>query len=847
MRFVSAHKLTSYLMVACAFFALAFSGELDPLVVGLALAAMIGSWFWEAPRVRLKRYALVWAVLSLVVLGYTLLRAFLGGDFLIVGVEYLIFLLLAKLYNRNACRDYLHVYVLTFLMLVAGTVLNPEITYGLFFLGYVVATTWALILFHLRREMEENFLLRHTEDRESEPVQVTRILNSRRIVNRRFFAGTALVSLGVFAAASLMFLTIPRIGFGLFSQNRRGGISMVGFSDQVTLGGHGTIKSDNTVIMRVKTDQAVSPQELPPLYWRGVAFDVYHDGRWQRSRNAPRTFLQSTYVRPGVQRYHLLYADKDVPVSQLDARMESGVRQEIYLEPISEDVLFGASMPLGFELTERLGPRRERPQNTRNDEMRYPHGTGIKYIAYSQVARPDTATLRAATPARRPAGYEQYLQVPPELPERVAALARDITREATTSYDKAAAIEAWLETNLSYTLEMREPGEQEPIDFFLFTRQQGHCEYFASAMTIMLRTLGVPARNVNGFLGGEWNEYDEYLAVRAADAHSWVEVYFDGVGWVTFDPTPSSDTSSELEDDGVTGRLRRFLDTLRFQWFQWVIEYDLYRQMSLFRGVGDSMKSGGVSIKEVFAAVRAWLGRHRHLLGGLALGGILLVTILTRWRRRTGPRRSRGALDPMSAIYQQAVLGLARRGHGRVPATTPREHAAELSAKAVPGAAALVELTALYYARIYGGRDEPELLDRARALASDIETALRQAARDPGQAAGDGQPCAARRSARRPGERPGGAAKRRLSTRAPQPRIAALARVSRPATEAGRSRAASCALASQTPGTRGDARTPRARPAVARTLLKVTACCLERAPCPLLCTVPSLSRGSRRR
>jgi transglutaminase-like putative cysteine protease len=737
MRFVSAHKLTSYLMVACAFFALGFSGELNPVMIGLALLAMAGSWVWEAPRVRLKRWATVWAVLSLLVLGYTLLRAFLGGDFLIVGVEYLIFLLIAKLYNRAACRDYLHIYVLTFLMLVAGTVLNPEITYGVFFLGYVVSTTWALILFHLRREMEENFLLRHTEDRESEPVQVTRILNSRRIVNRRFFVGTALVSLGVFAAATLMFLAIPRIGFGLFSQNRRGGISMAGFSDQVELGGHGTIKSDNTVVMRVKIDRSFRSQETRPLYWRGVSFDAYNEGRWARSRFAPRTSLQSVYGGPGVQRYHMLYAADRNRLSeyQFEDRMREAVRQEIYLEPISEDVLFGASMPATFELTERPGPRRERPQSTRNDEMRFSHGTGIKYVVYSQIHRPDTEALRAA-PASVPPGYEVYAQqVPPELPERVEALAREITKDATTNYDKAAAIEAWLESNLTYTLEMRSPGDEEPIAFFLFDRKQGHCEYFASAMTIMLRTVGVPARNVNGFLGGEWNEYDEYLAVRARDAHSWVEVYFEGLGWVTFDPTPSSGAGAEEEDDdGLAGRMRRFLDTVRFQWFQWVIEYDLRRQMSLFRGVGDSVKSGGTSVKELFAGVRDWLGRHGPLVGGLFLGGALMVTLLTRWRRRTGAQRIAGARDPMSAIYRQAVLSLARRGHDRAPAVTPREHAAELAARAVPGAAALVELTDLYYARIYGGRDEPELLDRARGLAADIERALREApaSADPG-------------------------------------------------------------------------------------------------------------------
>ena len=158
----------------------------------------------------------------------------------------------------------------------------------------------------------------------------------------------------------------------------------------------------------------------------------------------------------------------------------------------------------------------------------------------SSIDPPDPARLRAA-PEGLPAGYRQYLQVPGEITEEVRQLAQDITRGATTRYDKAVAVTRWLRSNLGYTLKMESPGGTEPIHHFLLERRRGHCEYFSSAMAILLRTVDVPTRNVNGFLGGEWNEYNDYIAVRAGDAHSWVEVYFQGVGWVTFDPTPSSD------------------------------------------------------------------------------------------------------------------------------------------------------------------------------------------------------------------------------------------------------------------------------------------------------------------
>ena len=136
MRFISAHKLTTYLMVGFALLALVLSDELSTIVILGAGAAIVGSWWWEPPRVEVKRFGTIWGALSILVLAYTLVRAFTGADFLIAGVDYLLFLLVAKLFNRNACRDYLHIYAITFLMLVAGTVLNPAISYGACFFGY---------------------------------------------------------------------------------------------------------------------------------------------------------------------------------------------------------------------------------------------------------------------------------------------------------------------------------------------------------------------------------------------------------------------------------------------------------------------------------------------------------------------------------------------------------------------------------------------------------------------------------------------------------------------------------------------------------------------------------------
>ena len=131
---------------------------------------------------------------------YSVLTAVVTGDFLGVGAQFLIWLVVAKAYNRRAARDWQQMYLLAFLMLVAGSVLNADLTYGLCFLGFVIAATWALTLFHLRREMEDNLLVKHAADRASERVEVRRILDSKRIVGGRFFVGTGALSFGVFLA-----------------------------------------------------------------------------------------------------------------------------------------------------------------------------------------------------------------------------------------------------------------------------------------------------------------------------------------------------------------------------------------------------------------------------------------------------------------------------------------------------------------------------------------------------------------------------------------------------------------------------------------------------------------------
>jgi hypothetical protein len=729
-RFSAIHKLSTYLVAATAFLAVVLSGELDPFTILLGTVGLAASWWVEPPAVRIDRYSGVYTALSLIALAVAVLTA-LSGEFLLAGARFLIHLLVIKMLSRRASKDYQQIYLLSFLLLTIGTAINTGMSFAICFLGFVVFATWALILFHLRREMEENFLLKHSDDASSEKVEVERILNSRRIVGPAFLAGTSGVSLAIFLSAIVMFLFIPRIGFGLFFQKSRSGINVAGFSDDVELGGHGTIRDDNTVVMRVYLDRADYRGVAggAQLHWRGIALDHYDRGHWSRSRNL--RFVHQPYQTDAMTTTVFMARDEQ-PMSGMAARKRAfaGLHQDIYVEPLDTDVLFAAAAPLAFRAPNLgLGARQQTVQAGSGDEARISRTTGIRYEAWSDP-EPPPAHLLAAAPDADPAGaMRTYLQLPPALPPRIRELAQQITRDAHGPYAKAAAIYDYLQANYTYTLEMATDEKFEPLDYFLFERKKGHCEYFSSAMAILLRAVDVPTRNVNGFLGGEWNEYGGYLAVRGGDAHSWVEVWFDGVGWVTWDPTPAAGEVNR--GSGLLDRMRRLMDTARLQWFKWVLEYDLTRQIKVLRGLSDFFGLGKSHLS--MRSVRTWVKRHQT---GLAVGTFVLLALALLagwWRNRQRPgaatRRARPPSDPVQQTYARTVAWLSRRGWPRLPSQTPREHAQTLVRGGAPGASAFATFTELYYEARFGDSEAASEAEVAEAhhLADEIRAAFAEA------------------------------------------------------------------------------------------------------------------------
>jgi len=412
--------------------------------------------------------------------------------------------------------------VLALLHLIAGTVLGTGLAYGLCFLGFLIAAPGALVLSHLRREVEGNYR-QGARDRTGLPVDVPRILRSRRVIGRQFLLFTCLLSVPIFVFTAMLFVLFPRVGLSFLWLNHARTERMVGFSERVDLGGVGRLRSDPTIVMRVEPPNLpLSPPPRIALYLRGAAFDRYDGRAWSRSSIGKEMPLDQAGGFVRIRRFP-------------DASRDRVMR--IDLEPIDPPVVFLPLDAVAVEVvTAPAGLDRTPPRLFTG-----PDGVLRYQSAEQRGLRYDVSIASTFEPTRfelDPFERTRYLALP-ELPPRIAELARSWAGDVDDPLAVARIVEAKLRKGYRYDLDSPSGAAKNPLDDFLFNSKRGHCEFYSTAMTVMLRTLDVPSRNVTGFVGGTFNRFSRSYVVRQGDAHSWVEVYLDETGWTRIDPLAS--------------------------------------------------------------------------------------------------------------------------------------------------------------------------------------------------------------------------------------------------------------------------------------------------------------------
>ncbi|RMF94170.1 MAG: DUF3488 domain-containing protein, partial [Candidatus Schekmanbacteria bacterium] len=464
------------------------------------------------------------------------------SHFLILYVIYLYF-------NRSEEKKIWQIYLASFLIVAVSASITDSFYFSIVFAVYLVSTIYSLILFRICSDGIKKTLKAFSFTQKEECNLETFPLN----VKKNNFSFVVITALSVTLFFSVFFfIFLPRIGLG-FMLSRLGTASAVaGFSEESRLGSIGEVLENRAVVMRIKTDKRISESEIR---LRGIAYDLFRDNKWERSKMFNRYYKRSYFGKIEFANSKYLN-DKSV------------IRQNISLSLSGSDAMFSLYRPVSLSNISG-GYGGIIADNSLSLFTPWPH---YYLINYDVVSKMDNLL-----PAKKLSDIEKHHYLDLQgINREIKKLASYIAEKGRNSYEKAILIRNYLLNNFQYTRKNELFDEDDPLYAFLFKTKKGHCEYFATALTIMCRAAGIPARYVNGFYGAEWNSYGKYYIVRQENAHAWTEIYLpEKGGWIYLDATPPI---NENTFKNIYSSINLFIDNLKMRWGEYVVGYDLNMQ-----------------------------------------------------------------------------------------------------------------------------------------------------------------------------------------------------------------------------------------------------------------------------
>lgn len=677
-------RVISYLTVFFGFFSIWVSGTFGLFETILFLLFILISWKLESSSWQIsERIGTTLIVLALPIFFILWKLNFFsvsGLDTAVAGIlaRLILSLTIIKLLQKKSDRDWIFLYLMSFFEVLLAAGLSISSLYLGSLILYLLIVTCAIISFEIRKTsitvLEKNYLKQtNTPENVFKP-------HSGQSVKRLPLTSLALVFFIILVATPLFFI-LPRVGGAGFGGGLNNVSTYTGFSDEVKLGDIGRVQQNEQVVMRVRLDD----NNQQNIRWRGIALDRFDNQTWSKTNPTAKDIF--------------LKGDRDYFIVDAASGRNNMVTQTIFLEPINSPILFSMSRPLVIQ-----GDFSRIYKDTDGGVSFARSGYERQsYKVVSDRSTPEISKLRADTSAY-PSEYKRYWLVPEDLDPRVRQLTTQLTQTTESRYDKALIIEKYLQNNFGYTLDLKAGGNQPMVDF-LFNVREGHCEYFATSMAIMLRTQGIATRVVNGFQKGEYNETADVFVVKQRNAHSWVEVYFPKENvWIPFDPTPFGGQSLESNSTGILGKFNSYIEALETFWIQYFVAYDNQEQRSLF----NSVKSGFVDYQ---AKTSSWLTDKQEkladwwrevrgekgfetsalaisygigYLGASILGIVFIIWLYRRiikfaiWKRLfEWVKRKNDAT--IIEFYERMQMILANQGFMRQPHQTPLEFAYELN------------------------------------------------------------------------------------------------------------------------------------------------------------------------
>ena len=645
-------QISCHALMISAFFGLVLTGRLDSPAIVIFTIGLGVSVYWTVkglPAPLSSHGAFVLS--SAYILFFLFDSAIISRSFIPASIHLVLFLQLLKLFQEKTDKDYLYLIILSFLQILAASSLTVNISFAATLFLFLVALVSTLMSFDMYRS-ERNTAA--TAERVTAP-----------LTGMSLWAAVWIVVTG-----AVLFLVIPRSGSGYFTRATAQSVLMFGFTDSVQLGEIGQVKLSSAVVMHARQ---ISGTPFAVFKWRGIALDRFDGHNWFKT-DRKHFLLQSPpggqyWIRPVVQ-------------------ARDTARYEILLEPLATTTLFGPHQ------VRAISGNLEGLEYDADDSvyLRFPTARRIQYRVLSEIpARPRMIAVGAQEDPIPPDIGARYLQLPRDLDPRVIQLAGEITAKGKATIEKASLVETYLKRNYLYSLNLAWTPGRQPLSTFLFEAKSGHCEYFASSMAILLRAAGIPTRLINGFLMGEYNPVGRDYIIRESDAHSWVEVYIPGRGWMEFDPTPPD---ANHQDYSFAMQMAHYADAMELFWNSSVIVYDSGAQMQLFRSAQDRVqllqatfrdKSDQWSVRGQQLSDR-WFARINQLVEAPALWPFAAFFVLAgtvyKYRRSLKTqlqvwrvRRGRAAVDDdlVEQLFYRAARLVEGRAKKRAPAETWRE------------------------------------------------------------------------------------------------------------------------------------------------------------------------------
>jgi transglutaminase-like putative cysteine protease len=675
-------------MLACGFLALAGSEQLDWITQAALLAAFAVRAAKVSGALRFEwtvRTIALWMLAA--VCFYPIDIFYISHSWPIAGLHLAAMLIALKVITARSNRDYTYLKLIAVVELVAAAMLAVDLEF-FFFLALFLLFTVAL--------------LASGEVRQSAGLPETVARAGLRGFGRRLTVTSFVLCAAILTMTAGMFFVLPRAARGALNRIAPEGWSLPGFAENVSLGAIGRIQQSSRVVLHARTDQGES---LEGVRWRGGALTHYD------ASTSTWTNLHVTYDPLKVAN-GLLIVGKAIQI-----RPGREIGYQVRLDEITSETLFFAGIPETIKIN--AGPLFRSTGGTFHVQNA---PSDLVYRAYAFIEYENARPLLPPSQLSR-SDRDDATQLPSPLDRRIPELAHAMAGDATSDEAKARAIESHLRHDYGYTLDLPAKLTSDPLADFLFVRKKGHCEYFASAMAVMLRTVGIPSRVVTGFQSGVFNPLTGWQVVRASDAHAWVEAWLEDSGWTVFDPTPAS---VEPVSQGPLARLALLYDAANQFWQDWILRYDLPHQTVLANRLHQMRFD---PIPEPGARWEQDVSLLRHLLAFLMIVAAIAIPLtffgpdLQRWwrnrRRVNRVRRGEGQASDATLLYQRMLATLARRGFQKPAWLTPSEFARVLPPSEM---AVLVEdLTTAYNQLRFGGRGEAaprliRMLDRLESL-----------------------------------------------------------------------------------------------------------------------------------